>query len=213
VSHLPVILKLDGKRAAVIGAGTVAARQIPKLLEAGISQVIVYAPSLHPTLESYLNKPHFKWEKGMVDPTFSFDEDFLFLMTNDSALHLALYQHRKTYQLVYFADNSSLSDFHFPLTFQRGPFSVSLSTGGASPTYGKRLMAQIKKNIPDSIEEDLLFLEYARKQVLTSGLEQQVRKQILKQCASLHFLQEPNREQLLHQLIKQEINRKRENHF
>ncbi|KHF41779.1 precorrin-2 dehydrogenase/sirohydrochlorin ferrochelatase family protein [Halalkalibacter okhensis] len=203
MSYLPIILKLTGKKAAVIGAGKVATRQIPKLLEAGISQIVVYAPTLHPTLECYLNEPRFRWEKTMVDHKSTFNEDLLFFMTNDSALHLSLYQQRGPFQLVYFADHANLSDFHFPMTVQRGHLSVSVSTSGASPTYGKKLMDKISKVIPDSIEEDLLFLEHARKQVHSSGLEQSIRKQILRQCAMPYFLQDPNREQLLRELIDQ----------
>ncbi|GAE24831.1 hypothetical protein JCM9140_784 [Halalkalibacter wakoensis JCM 9140] len=201
MSHLSIMLKLDTKRAAVIGGGSVAARHIPKLLELGIKEVNLYAPTIDSKLEQFIENPQFHWVKGSVESHAYFDEELLFFLTNNPELHLALFEKKKPYQLVYFADDSSLSDFHFPLTVQRGSLSVSLSTGGASPTYGKKLMKKVEGILPETIEDDLLFLEKARKQVLNSQLDQLKRREILRSCASASFLQSSNREELLQKLI------------
>ncbi|WP_332691204.1 precorrin-2 dehydrogenase/sirohydrochlorin ferrochelatase family protein [Halalkalibacter lacteus] len=206
MSLLPLMLKLGGKRAAVVGAGAVAARHIPKLIEEGIKEIVVYAPTLHPSLEVYVSEERFRWEKGNVQPTTSFDTDLLFLTTNDSLLHKTLYQYKKPYQLVYVADNPALSDFYFPMTVKKGSLTIALSTGGSSPTYAKKVMKQIEYNLSETIEEDLLFLNKARKRVLESELNGSVRKKILQQCASPSVLQNPKREQVLEQIINKSTN-------
>jgi precorrin-2 dehydrogenase/sirohydrochlorin ferrochelatase len=206
MSRLPLMLKFDGKRVAVIGAGAVAARHIPKLMEIGVKEMIVYAPSLHPALQMYVKHERFRWEQENVKSTRSFDADFVFLTTNDSMLHIALYQEKKPYQLVYVADNPDLSDFHFPLTVKKGGLTISLSTGGASPTYAKKIIKQIESSLSDSIEDDLAFLDRARKRVLESGLNGSMRKRILQQCTSAEVLQNPKREQVLEQIISELTN-------
>ncbi|MFC0473409.1 bifunctional precorrin-2 dehydrogenase/sirohydrochlorin ferrochelatase [Halalkalibacter kiskunsagensis] len=206
MSRLPLMLKLEGKRIAVVGAGSVASRHIKKLIEVGVKEIIVYSPSLHPDLQMYVKQERFKWEKENVTSTWSVDADFVFLTTNDSMLHKSIYQYKKPYQLVYVADNPALSDFHFPMTIKKGALTIALSTGGASPTYAKKIMKQIESNLSDSIEADLLFLEKARKRVLESELSGLVRKKILQQCTTALVLQNPSREQVLEKIIEEEAN-------
>jgi precorrin-2 dehydrogenase/sirohydrochlorin ferrochelatase len=209
MSLLPLMFRVEEKRAAVIGAGAVAARHIPKLIEAGLNEIVVYAPSLHESLKPSLKKGHFKWCQGEVIDHLLFEEDILLLTTNNSTLHLAICEKRRPEQLVYMADHPELSDFHFPMTLSKGPLTIAISTRGASPTYGKELMNQLESFIGDTVEEDLLFLEGARKKVMESGLDDRGRRTILKRIATRAFLQEHERERLLVQLILKEKNRLR----
>ncbi|MDT8859878.1 bifunctional precorrin-2 dehydrogenase/sirohydrochlorin ferrochelatase [Alkalihalobacillus sp. MEB130] len=203
MSLLPIMLKLEGKRAAIVGAGKVAARHIPKLLEAGIKEVVVYAPTLHPILEGYQDHLSFTWVKEVVQFNSTFNEELLFLMTDDKTLHRNLYRRKKSFQLIYVANDANLSDFHFPMTMQKGKFSFSLSTGGASPTYGKKIMKEIELALPDTIDEDLVFLEKARKLVLKSNLSQKDRRLLLQNCASAEWLQDPDRDQKVMKWIEE----------
>ncbi|MBA2713847.1 MAG: NAD(P)-dependent oxidoreductase, partial [Rubrobacteraceae bacterium] len=47
----PIFLDLSGRRCVVVGGGTVAARKIRKLLQAG-AEVVVVSPEVRPDLES-----------------------------------------------------------------------------------------------------------------------------------------------------------------
>ncbi|ARK29451.1 precorrin-2 dehydrogenase/sirohydrochlorin ferrochelatase family protein [Halalkalibacter krulwichiae] len=200
MSNLPLNFNLKGRRAAVIGGGAVASRQVPKLLEAEIDDVLVYSPELHQDLQAYL--PRIKWVQGKVNEDSTFDEDLLLLTTNDSSLHLAIFQQRKSYQLVYLADNPELSDFSFPKTIRKGPLAISASTGGVSPSYLKQLMTDIEQLMDSTIENDLRFLKSVREQVLNSRLPASDRKRLLNYVATKDFLRSQDRDLLFNQLLK-----------
>ncbi|TWI57894.1 precorrin-2 dehydrogenase/sirohydrochlorin ferrochelatase family protein [Halalkalibacter nanhaiisediminis] len=200
---LPLMLKLSGKTATVVGAGVVASRHIPKLLQAGIKEVTVYAPDLHPSLEPYIESSQIKWVQEKVTEGTSFQTDLLLLTTDNSTLHASLYASRKPHQLVYLADNSQVSDFSFPMTVTKGHLTIALSTNGVSPTYGKRIKKQLDQLLSDDCEGDLLFLEDVRKCVLESGLEAKSRKWILQETASETFLRDPLREERFVALIRE----------
>lgn len=195
------MLKLEGKTATVIGAGTVAARHVPKLLKAGIKEVTVHAPNLHPSLQRYTETSEIKWVKEKVIAGTRFASDFLLLATDNPLLHESLYTNRYAHQLVYLADNPQLSDFSFPLTLTKGHLTVTLTTNGVSPTYGKRLKHQLDKWLPDESEGDLLFLEQVRKRVMASGLEARARKLILQETASEASLRDAKRNERFESLI------------
>ncbi|WP_227935042.1 precorrin-2 dehydrogenase/sirohydrochlorin ferrochelatase family protein [Alkalihalobacillus deserti] len=199
--YLPLLFKVEGKSAAVIGAGSVAKRHVLKLIKVGISDIIVYAPSLDEDFQTFVNREEVTWRKGEVQASQLFIENMLFLTTNNSELHLAIYQNRQPNQLIYMADHPELSDFHFPLTLEKGLLTIALSTGGASPSYGKQLMTEFESFLTDTIEEDLDFLAKARQQVLASGLDEQTRRNILKRTATKAFLHNRERGTLLKQLL------------
>ncbi len=204
MNKLPIMLKLAGKTATVVGAGAVASRHIPKLLKAGIEEVLVYAPDLHPSLKPYLNLDEIRWVQEKVAENARFDSDLLLLATDNSALHEALYVNRKPHQLVYLVDNPQLSDFSFPMVVTKGHLTITLSTNGISPTYGKRLKSQLDQWLPEDCEGDLLFLEAVRKRVLASGLEAKSRKRILLETASEAFLHDSKREERFVALMREE---------
>ncbi|MFC0558166.1 NAD(P)-dependent oxidoreductase [Halalkalibacter alkalisediminis] len=195
------MLNMEGKSAAVIGAGSVAKRHVLKLINVGLSQIFVYAPSLDDAFKPWLNEKKVIWKRGAVERSQVFDEDLLLLTSNHSSLHLSIYQNRQPGQLIYMADHPELSDFHFPLTLEKGLLTLALSTGGASPTYGKQLMNELESSLPYTIEEDLDFLVDVRQRVRASRLKEQERRTILKMVARKEFLHEKERETLFIQLL------------
>lgn len=201
MKRLPVMLKLEGKTAAVVGAGKVAARHIPKLLSAGMKEVKVYAPSLDHSLASYHDHSQIIWIKGEISERHSFDTDLLLLTTTNHELHQSLLEQRKPGQLVYLADDPVTSDIHFPITINRGKLSVALTTNGSSPTYAKRLKEKIEECLTDEIEGDLIFLEKVRRHVQQAVSEPSQRKKLLRQATSEKVLRHEERDTVMKKMI------------
>ncbi|GAE33519.1 precorrin-2 dehydrogenase/sirohydrochlorin ferrochelatase family protein [Halalkalibacter akibai] len=201
MTSLPIMLNVKDKTVAVIGAGSVAIRHIPKLIHAGMKEINVYAPYLQEDLIKHIENGSISWINKTVTEEDQFTEDLILLATNNSSLHLAILKNKLSRQLIYMADSVEKSDIHFPMTVEKGLMVLALSTSGASPTYSKRLMKELDQFLGDSIEDDLDFLEKARKQIKTSGINQSSRRQILVQIASREFLDLPDREKQVQQLI------------
>ncbi|MBP3951181.1 precorrin-2 dehydrogenase/sirohydrochlorin ferrochelatase family protein [Bacillus suaedae] len=201
MKRLPIMLKLEGKTAAVVGAGKVAARHIPKLLSAGIKEVMVYSPSLDQSLAGYHDHSQIIWIKGEISERHSFDTDLLLLTSTNHELHQRLLEQRKPGQLIYLADDPVASDIHFPITITRGELSVALSTNGSSPTYAKQLKEKIEECLTDEIEGDLIFLDKVRRQVQEAVSEPSQRKQLLRQATSEKVLRNKDRDTLMKQMI------------
>ncbi|WP_088102397.1 precorrin-2 dehydrogenase/sirohydrochlorin ferrochelatase family protein [Halalkalibacter urbisdiaboli] len=204
MKRLPMMVQLNGRHVAVIGGGGVAARRIPRLYEAG-AVITVYSPTLHPTLESYIQMEGVSWKQVAVEMTDSFDADLLFITTNNSTLNQSLYEHRHRNQWVYIADDPEKSDIHFPAVIEKQRLTIALATAGASPTYAKRLKKNLENWLSTEIEDDLLFLENARKAVLASGLASQKRKQLLQEISTESFLQDDKRALKFQQKLKKLI--------
>ncbi|GAA0905063.1 hypothetical protein GCM10009558_094380 [Virgisporangium aurantiacum] len=63
----PLGLKLDGLRVLVVGAGAVATRRVPALLDAG-AEVVVVAPAATPAMESLAATGKLTWHRRTFEP-------------------------------------------------------------------------------------------------------------------------------------------------
>ncbi|MCM3760405.1 bifunctional precorrin-2 dehydrogenase/sirohydrochlorin ferrochelatase [Alkalihalobacillus oceani] len=205
MNQLPVMINLTGKSVTVVGAGKVAARHLPKLLAAGVTEVVIYSPRLDPDLTGYLEHSEVTWIERTVSAEESFSTDLLLLTSDDHSLHQALYRNRRQSQWVYVATDPALSDFTFPLTVKKGKLLITLSTSGISPTYAKQIKQKLVAALPEDSEQDLAFLEAVRERVLSSRLPASVRKRLLQQAASEEFLRQPERERSFTLLLEEAI--------
>lgn len=205
MNQLPVMINLAGKSVTVVGAGKVAARHLPKLLAAGVTDTIIYSPRLDPALTGYLEQSGVTWIERTVTGEESFSTDLLLLTSDDHTLHQALYRNRPRSQWVYVATDPALSDFTFPLTVTKGKLLITVSTSGISPTYARRIKQQLVAALPEDSEQDLAFLEDVRQQVLSSRLPAPVRKRLLQQAAAEEFLRQPERERSFTLLLEEAV--------
>ncbi|OLS35981.1 hypothetical protein BTR22_13410 [Alkalihalophilus pseudofirmus] len=197
--NLPVMMDLEGREVTVVGGGRVACRQIKKLrLQRAAIHLI--SPDIIAEIEDLVRAGEVSFEKREVKPNESFSSDLLILATNDQELNEALYHNREARQWVYNASNQVKSDIHFPHTLQKGDLTITVSTNGASPFYAKELSKQIENQLPVDIEDQLLFLKWARDQIKSASLNSVDKKDLLTQMVHPNWLNDKEREEKL--LIK-----------
>ena len=199
--HMPLFLEVKNQTVIAVGGGAVAARKIRHFLDAGAAITII-APKLHPFLQQLYQKGKIKWQEREVHEGEQFDCLFLLLMTDKKELNLSLYENKQPHQLAYVANDAMKSDVSFPAVLQRGALSLALSTGGASPIYAKQLKNKLADQLPAEIEADLIFLDQARKRILTLPLTPEQKKQILQKITEEEFLRQGNRQQLLEEMLE-----------
>jgi uroporphyrin-III C-methyltransferase/precorrin-2 dehydrogenase/sirohydrochlorin ferrochelatase len=164
MDNLPVFLRVQGKRAAVVGGGTAAARRAETLARAG-AVVAIYAPTLSDEFRALRGVA---FEHVAREPTRADLEGcaVCYVATGDAAAdaHIAA-AIGGAGALVNVADQPSLCDFIAPSIVDRSPLVIAISTGGASPMLGRLLRARLESSIPAAYGRLAAFMGRARAKV------------------------------------------------
>jgi uroporphyrin-III C-methyltransferase/precorrin-2 dehydrogenase/sirohydrochlorin ferrochelatase len=145
---LPVTLVVKGRRCVVIGGGAVAARKVELLLRAG-ADVLVVAPRLIEALRAPAVAGRIRDVARDFAPRDLAGAALVIAATDDRAVNAAAAAAaRKRAIPVNVVDDPALCTVTMPAIIERGPVSVAISTGGASPTLARRLRAGIERALP-----------------------------------------------------------------
>ena len=190
-------IDMQGKRAVIVGGGTVALRKLRSLLEAGVS-VHVAAMSVCPEI-SALN------DSGVVSVTLGgytasdLDTAFLVVAATDDALvnDQICADARARRILVTVADNPAAGDCTFPAVLRRGDLEIAVSTGGRCPTFAADVRNRIEGQIGHEYGAVLDRLAEEREKLLTNGSPSTYNKQVLRSLASRLLAELSERKDLL----------------
>ncbi|HOT43640.1 MAG TPA: bifunctional precorrin-2 dehydrogenase/sirohydrochlorin ferrochelatase [Spirochaetota bacterium] len=160
----PVMINLEGRKAVVVGGGTVALRKVRDLLECG-ALVTVIAPELHPEIDALaaasggaltIIRRHYR--AGDCDGSL-----MVFSATDNERINREVYTEAVEKNiLVNAVDDPPNCSFFMPSWFERNGLVVSVSTSGISPSLSARIRRDIEKSIPAYIEGALSALKQAR---------------------------------------------------
>jgi precorrin-2 dehydrogenase/sirohydrochlorin ferrochelatase len=141
----PVNLRLAGRECLVVGGGAVAERKVAALLAAD-ARVTVLSPALTPRLAALaaggeiLHKP-VAYRPGAIGIFF-----IVICATDDAAVNRqAAAEARAGGALVNVVDAPELCDFTVPARVARGDLVITVSTGGHSPAFARRLRQEIEE--------------------------------------------------------------------
>lgn len=161
---LPVMLNLVGKKAAVIGGGTVALRKVRDLVECG-ALVTVISPEIHQEIIE-LAESHAgiitiikrKFQPGDINGSL-----LVYSATDDEVVNREVFTEASENNIFINAvDDPPNCSFFMPSWFDRNGLVVAVSTSGISPSMSARIRRDIEKNIPDFIDIALSALKLAR---------------------------------------------------
>ena len=158
--YFPMFVPLEGRRGLVVGGGAVALRKLEKLALYGAS-IRVIAPQILPEIEAM---PDVEPVRRAFRPS-DLHEDWAFVIaaTDDPHTnHLIAGQCNQRRIPVNVVDDPAHCSFLFPALVQRGPLSVGVSTGGASPTAAIWFKERIEAMVPERLEDILLWLHAQR---------------------------------------------------
>lgn len=162
MAYFPFFMDVSAGEGLIVGGGTVALRKIEKLLPYQ-PRLTVCAPDFLPEIETVpgLNLLRRPFEPSMVDGKL-----FVIAATDDSALnsHISALCREKRIP-VNAVDERDSCTFLFPALVKRGPLSVGISTGGASPSAAVYWKERINELIPEDTGELLNYLDGLREKV------------------------------------------------
>lgn len=176
--YFPMFVPLEGRRGLVVGGGTVAQRKIEKLAPYGAT-IRVIAPEILPEIE---NRP----DVELVRRAFRLSDlranwAFVIAATDDPGEnHVIAQQCERRGIPVNVVDDPAHCSFIFPALVQHGPFSVGVSTGGASPTAAVYFKDRIEEMVPEHFEEMLEWLHAQRAAVKAAVPQEKARAGVMK---------------------------------
>lgn len=156
---------LRGRSVLVVGGGKVAERKVVSLLEAG-ARVTLGAPQLTLRLADWAHEGIIRHVAGRFADAWLDDCWFVIAATDDHRLNQRIARAAETRRLfINVVDDMALCSFHVPAIVDRGPLQVAISTAGAAPALGRRLRADIEKNLDESVAALIALVGRFRSQI------------------------------------------------
>ena len=121
--------------------------------------------------------------------------------TNSEMVNTFVASSAGKHQLVNIVDNPELSTFHVPAKLTRGDLTISVATGGASPTLSKSIRDELAVIYDDSYGDYLEFLTLSREKVKHSMLDQTIKTKLLKAITNETYRQSNNMQNAFLELI------------
>ncbi|GIJ61313.1 uroporphyrinogen-III C-methyltransferase [Virgisporangium aurantiacum] len=148
----PLGLKLDGLRVLVVGAGAVATRRVPALLDAG-AEVVVVAPAATPAMESLAATGKLTWHRRTFEPA-DVDGAWLVQVAVDdheagNAVSAAAFERRV---FCVRADDRHAATAWTPAVTRHGPVTVAV-LGGGDPKRSAAVRDSIRTHLESANEE------------------------------------------------------------
>lgn len=155
----PIMLDVVNKEALVIGGGNIAARKIKELLIAG-ARVKVVSPELHQTLAALVRLDEIDWTNKHFEPSDVQPSALIVVAaTNCKATNELIARSVYPHQLVNVVDDAKLGTFHVPAKLRRGKLTITVSTGGVSPSFAKQIRDELAEQFDESYGDYVNFLE------------------------------------------------------
>ena len=143
-SYYPVYLNLNGRLCVIIGGGGVAEGKIARLLDSG-AEIRVISPDATPGIKEYLEAGYLTWEQrkyceGDLEGAF-----IAIAATNVREVNRRIFEEANERGVMLNAvDDPPNCSFIAPAIVQRGPVTLAISTGGASPALARRLRESLQ---------------------------------------------------------------------
>ena len=207
-SYYPIFLKLSGRRCVIFGGGPVAEGKLSKLLDTG-AQVAIVSPRVTPLIKALAHAGSLEWTPREYQPGDLEGAYLGIAATDDRLVNQEIAREAERLDVVLnVVDDPDLCAFIAPSVVERGPVTIAISTGGASPALARKIREALS-NAPALEWADLAtVLSQARKQV--KHREVAVDAQRWQCCLTPDLLQlaqsgreEEALDQLLHGLLDQ----------
>lgn len=170
----PVLLRLTGKPVVVVGGGVVALRKVQGLLECG-AQVKLIAPEVQPALAKLAEKKQLCWVQRTYRKGDLRGALLVIGATDQAAVNQRIFNEAiDNNVLVNIVDQPELCTFTLPARVTRGPVTVAISTGGASPMLARHLREML---------EEVVGPEYGQLAQLMGKLREEVKAQFPTEAA------------------------------
>lgn len=187
MNYYPAFLNLLGKKAVVVGGGSIAERKILSLLKVG-ADITVVSPVITARLSKEETKKSIKhiarcYRKGDLRGSF-----LVVAATDNPSVNTRVAKDAPS--LVNVVDIPGECSFIAPSVIKRGPLTIAISTGGVSPAFSKTIRQELENIYGPETGKYLIFVKDMRKKALAGISDKKRRERFLKDLASVKVLQD-----------------------
>lgn len=193
VETYPVMMNMENKAVVVVGGGHVAYRKIVGLVRAG-AIITIISPVLHEKIKKLQGTNQIIWKNKLFEPEDLQNALLVIAATNDKRVNEHVASSTESYQLVNIVDDQDKSDFHVPAKLTRGDLTIAVATGGASPTLATVIRDELAEIYDESYDDYLQFLAASREKIKYLHLDQDLKKQMLKQITDSIYRKSKNKQ-------------------
>lgn len=147
----PIFLKLDGRRALVVGGGKMAALRVKQLLRAG-AIVTVVSPVADAEIEDLAKAGSIELaRRGFARKDLSMQFFVAIAATDDPEVQQAVFEEAERHHILCnVVDNPKCCNFYTPAVVDRGDLTIAISTSGRSPSLAGKLREYLEESIPEN---------------------------------------------------------------
>jgi precorrin-2 dehydrogenase / sirohydrochlorin ferrochelatase len=191
----PIHVNLLGKKVVVVGGGAVAERRVMGLLETG-AQIDIVSPNLTQSLQKIgEDSPFICWKKKRFTANDLVDAHLIIAATDHRETNLLVKESANSHQLVNIVNDPEEGNFIIPSVVKRGMLTVSISTGGASPTLSAQIRSHLEETYDEKYEQYLEFLQNCRVFILKNVKEPAKKRLLLTSIVNQNFLESHTRDE------------------
>ncbi|MGA3129693.1 MAG: siroheme synthase CysG [Terracidiphilus sp.] len=183
MSLLPIFLKLNGRPALLVGAGTVALEKIGSLLKTGVNLRVV-APHARAEIHQLAVEGKLELIEREFRPS-DLDGSFIVIAATDvPEVNATVYREAVARGIpCNSVDDIPNCDFFFGSVVSRGDLQIAISTAGESPAVAQRLRREIDEQLPADLGLWLAQLGELRREVLVTHPRGEERRLLLHELA------------------------------
>ena len=163
--YYPVYLNLAGKRCVIIGGGTIAQGKLRALLDAGC-KITLISPDATPGIKKAAQQGDIEWQERVYQPGDLAGAFIGVAATNVWHVNQEIFQEAERLGvLLNVVDDPDLCTFIAPSIVKRGPVTMAISTGGASPALARKLRETLAEHPALEWADLANVLSIARKEI------------------------------------------------
>ncbi len=142
--YYPINLDVSHRSCVVIGGGSVAARRVAGLLDAGAT-VRVVSPEITPDLQVKSDAGMLEWIAAPYSAEVLAGASLVFTATNRPEVNRQARTDAQALGIwVNAADEAELGDFVCPAVLRRSEFLIAIATGGAMPAFAAETRRELE---------------------------------------------------------------------
>lgn len=145
MSLFPAMIKLEGRKCLVVGAGRIAAAKATALLDHGAT-VVVISPQAVKRIQTLSRAGRLVWKRRNFAPRQVAGALLVVAATNSSLVNEAVYCACEARGILCnVVDDPKHCHFFYPAVVRRGSLQIAVSTGGRSPALAARLRGELEQ--------------------------------------------------------------------
>ncbi|HEZ5475429.1 TPA: uroporphyrinogen-III C-methyltransferase [Neisseria meningitidis] len=150
MNYFPIFANLAGRPVLVVGGGSVAARKISLLLDAG-AQVRVVANQLNAELSALAAENKILWLAEEFRAEHIRTVFLIIAASSDQALNRRVFHLESCQKPVNVVDDRDHCSFIFPSVIDRNPVQIAVSSSGSAPVLARLLRERLEALLPPSL--------------------------------------------------------------